>query len=359
MPCRFSVCVVALALAVVGATGLMSPRVAHAEQAFVSSGENGQAVLLNRLGRCYAITPAHVLGNAGEGKLTGLSATVGLASLLQTFGYDLALMEVYEGPLELRCHDTYRQHIDVEDALRKSGAVTIQSLNEDGSVIRRRAIVTSFNLLTISIKLENADDKFFQGLSGSLVIGGDTAVGMLMSVTPDTGVGTALRYDRLTETIAPFFAGQTSERKSELHPPKIPDEQSSTKLRVLNWNAHPVDALSHADNLIGRSAAPWVAEFNRKPVEILFEYYGDTPIHLISLSSEGCTNLGDLPRDFEILGAQQTTGRFTSLKAATMPSKGGAIQVTFAPVRVKRILLRIYNNWSGSSKVTLGKLWIE
>lgn len=327
---------------------------AHAQQAHVSSQENGQSLLLGRLGQCYAVTPAHVVGQAGFANLTGPNRVMGDAELLQVFGYDLALLQLNDSPLRLLCKDAVRPTVVIDEALTSSAAAVVQSLNDDGSIARRRVSVLDHDMLYLRVRPESANDRLFQGLSGSLIAAGEQRIGMLLSVDPGTGIGKALRYDRMLETVAPFFHGTPSALVAVAGPEAMPGRD----LKVVSWSAPSKDAGSRAENLVSAGAGPWIATFSDQPVEVVLELNAPTPVSTVELSSAGCEDLDMLARDIEILGARDGN-RFVPLGAATMPSKGGAVTVSFAPARLKRIQVRVHNTWKDKGNLTLGKVAVH
>ena len=178
------------------------------QQAFVGSGENGQAILLNSHDQCFAVLPKHVIGNNVSANFIGSTpvSIKGQGELSQVFGYDLAVMQV-DGALTNNCGDDFMDFIDysIDAELKANPTAVVSSIYEDGSIKRSAVVITDIGLIYFRISSLQKDFTFQQGMSGSLVQAGNKNVGTLMSVDADSGEGIVLRLDRTLETLTPFF----------------------------------------------------------------------------------------------------------------------------------------------------------
>lgn len=222
-----------LGLAVFSAAGAL-----RAEQVFVAATENGQGVTIRHGSQCYLLAPEHVIGDPSRITIAGRGRHRSTAEKVQTFGYDLAISQVGGAFAEV-CTEELKQAA-VAETLQKSGVSYVQTANEDGSVNRRQVLIVDEDPLYLRVRPTTPGDRLFQGLSGSLLILAGVPVGMLMSVDPASGHGTALRYDRLQETVAPFFETRATQAKADGAPSitdhgQAPDVRMSATVRDGAW----------------------------------------------------------------------------------------------------------------------------
>lgn len=326
-------------------------------QAFVRTTEEGQALLFRRLGECYAVTPAHVLAGGLFANLVGGHdrRPQGDGDLLQTFGYDLALLHV-TGALERYCGGSLQTGSGLEQRLAVAERGTLVSVNGDGSLSLRRVTVSDVGLLYLRVRPEQERDQLFKGLSGSLLRIDHRPAGILMSVDADTGEGRVLRFDRMAETLRPFF-GATRHRRSRID--HAPDTSVTTAAgptpKVVSWNAPPLDATHRAANLVAGVEKIWYAAAASFPLEVELELPGDKAraIRGVRLVGRGVRPVNRLPRDFEILVSSRSDGHWLPMASGSYMRTEQEKTVGFAPVRARRIMLRIYSNWGDATAVGL------
>ena len=331
-------------------------------QAYVHAGEHGQAVLLSRLGECYAVTPAHVIGSVLFATLVGgrVGAPQGDGDLLQTFGYDLSILRL-TGALARHCGGELTNVPNLDNVLMANSAASIASVNEDGSLSRRNATVNDVGLLYIRVRPKSSDDQLFKGLSGSLLLVDDIPAGILMSVDPETGEGRALRFDRAVETLRPFFGLSAASVTAE-QTVKSQETGSGRQASVISWSSPPLDADSRAANLTdaaGKDTA-WYAQAAKFPVELVIELPGDKSqvVNSVVMVGEGVEPKQRLPRDFEILVSNTGRGNWIPVLSGTYFMNDNSKKVSFAPVRARQVMLRIYSHWGDSTAVGLTSLEI-
>lgn len=343
-----------------------SPAAAVPLQVFVRATENGQGFLYTRLGECYAVVPGHVLGGDPFASLIGGKSRRprGEADLLQTFGYDLAILRV-TGELIDDCDDSFGRARGVAQRLNRNALGVVTSVNEDGTLSRRAAIVTDIGLTHIRIRPKTEQDQFFKGLSGSLFSLADQEVAILMGVDPDTGEGRALRFDRALETLQPFFGGYGATSKTSAKPAApestgaAPGDLTAASRggRVASWNTEPLGEAFRYAHLIDPDdpITLWYGRRQANPVEIVFDLAGDRAraIAQVELIGEGVEKPGRLLRDFEILASASTGRGWISLASGTYFQGDERKRVSFAPVRAERVMLRIYSNWGDTEAVGL------
>jgi len=336
-------------LTVLPAAGTAAPP----PQAFVRTAEEGQALLFERLGECYAVTPAHVLGGELFASLTGGHSRrpQGDGDLLQTFGYDLAVLHV-SGALARFCGGSPAIVTGLEDRLATSDRGVLASVNADGSITRRRVTLSDVDLLYLRVRPEQNRDQLFKGLSGSLLLVGDRPAGILMAVDADTGEGRVLRYDRALETLRPFFDAARSAARTA--PPPTATAAGPAP-EVVSWNAPPLDADHRAANLVDGKQTVWYAGTASFPVEVVLALPGDKAavVQSVRLIGRGVTPVERLPRDFEILVSSRGDGHWLPVATGSYIRTEKEKTVRFAPVRVRRLMLRIYSNWGDPEAVGL------
>jgi hypothetical protein len=331
-------------------------------QAYLRAGEHGQALLLSRLGECYAITPKHVIGSDLFATLVGGEAgkPQGDGDLLQTFGYDLSILRV-TGALATQCGGPLTDVPALDSLLSGSSAANVSSVNEDGSISRRNVTLIDVGLLYLRLR-PDAGDELFKGLSGSLVLVGDRPAGILMSVDPETGEGRALRYDRAIETLRPFFGlpGVTAVATAE----KSVAQAASAGLQatVVSWSSPPIGAEYRASNLVDTrdGTSVWYAVADKFPLELVIQLPGDRAhtLDALRLIGEGVEPVERLPRDFEVLVSSTGQGNWLPVSNGTYFKTEANKLVRFAPVRARQVMLRIYSHWGDSDAVGLSGIEI-
>lgn len=332
-------------------------------QAYIRASEHGQALLLSRLGECYAVTPKHVMGGDLYATLVGGRSTApqGDGDLLQTFGYDLSILHV-NGSLAQDCGGQLTNSINLDNVLGSNSAANVASVNEDGSLTRRNVTINDVGLLYIRIRPDGSDDQLFKGLSGSLLLVANKPAGILMSVDSETGEGRVLRYDRAIETLLPFFNLPATGDASEKNEGASQLNGTNSQVSVVSWNSPPLSGDHRAANLIDAAGkeTTWYAQATKYPVELVIELPGNKAhvVNSVVLEGGGVEPKQRLPRDFEILVSSTARGNWVSVISATYFMNETDKRVSFMPVRARQIMLRIYSNWGDKDAVGLAGLKI-
>ncbi|HKL25338.1 MAG TPA: hypothetical protein VJ910_03845 [Desulfuromonadales bacterium] len=349
-------------LAVIFCLAFPQLAVAAPAQAYLRADEHGQALLMSRLGECYAVTPEHVIGGALFATLVGGTpdAPQGDADLLQTFGYDLSILRA-TGAVTRRCGGSLTNVPALDNVLAAASAGVISSVNSDGSITRRDVTFTDVGLVHLRIRPRGTQDQLFKGLSGSLVLAGKEPVGILMAVDPETGEGRALRYDRAMETLRPFFGLAADPDGS---PPKSLETTpaggaSAPSGEVVSWSSPSLGHDYRAANLVdgAEKNTIWLAQVDTFPIELVIELPGDQTrivdgVRLVGTGVEPGTRL---PRDFEILINNKSEGGWVPVSSGTYFQSDTDKRVNFMPVRARRLMLRIYSHWGDGEAVGLAE----
>lgn len=331
--------------------------------AYIESTEVGQAFLLNRLNTCYAITPAHVVGDGFFGAIVGglPSAPNGDADVLMSFGYDLALLRVTGGITD-HCDEPYGRASSLDSILSSSTEGRLVSVSANGNRSIQPVTLSNSGLIYTYVAPAPGTQALIKGMSGSLLYVDDQPVGILMSVSAETGQGKVLRYDRATETIAPFF--DNSEKEKQVHFELQQDSvaASNNNISVTGWSNPPLDSQSRALNLL--DSAPenqWFVRPDRFPIDIEFSLSDDKPriVNRVTLVGKHVEDKSKLPKDFEILVSSSDSGGWISITSGTLFGADETKLVEFIPTNAKRLLLRIYSHWGNAESVGLSQVLIQ
>ena len=333
-------------------------------QAFLSAGEHGQAVLMSRLNECYAVTPAHVIGDGFFATLVGGSSSRprGEADLLQRFGYDLAVLRV-TGAISDGCDFDLGAPSSLDRVLSTAGSGLIVSVNSDGSLSRRNVRVSDVGLLYLRVSPVGPESQLFKGLSGSLLVLNDAPAGILMSVDPQSGEGKVLRFDRAVETVRPFFGMKTGSPITTTVLPEVADaSEDNLAATVERWSSPALSAEYRVSNLIDEIGAGtgWLAAAQGFPIEVVVDLRGDgvQVVDRVVLIGDGVVPPESLPRDFELLVSSRENGGWMPVVTGTYFTSDSSREVAFAPVRARKIMLRIYSHWGDEAGVGLAGLVI-
>jgi len=331
-------------------------------QAYIRAGEHGQALLLNRLGECYAVTPAHVVGSDLFATLIGGEAgkPQGDGDLLQTFGYDLSILRV-TGALAKQCGGALANVPVLDRLLSATSAANVTSVNEDGSISRRNVTLSDVGLIYLRLRPDSGSE-LFKGLSGSLVLVGDKPVGILMSLDAETGEGRALRFDRAIETLRPFFGLSGGAGVAAPDTPAPTAAGDGLQATIVSWSSPPLGAGYRASNLVDsqEKTSVWYATADSFPLELIIQLPGDKSHTLDALRLVGAgVEPGErLPRDFEVLIRSNVEGNWLPVSNGTYFKTETDKLVRFAPVRARQIMLRIYSHWGDGEAVGLSGIEI-
>jgi hypothetical protein len=280
--------------------------------AYVEAALRGQGFLMTRLGRCFLVTAAHVVGDKDKASVMG-AGTPGMpgeAQLLAkapSMDVDVAVLEVTSGPLRYRCGSDYVKGISEEGINNRSRAV-VSYLRDDGSLNREAydALVNDVGPRTLTLALPRGDTRLTQGYSGGIVSIGDLPAGMLQQVEQDHA--NALRYDVLMEIV--FGLLKTSPSSS--YPSSSSSSASSRKMNVasaaagailVSWSTLPLQPEFATSNLL-QPPGPgiWEVSLARGPVTFAVQLAGRSVQSITHIElQKGDAPSQQLVRAYEVL----------------------------------------------------------
>jgi len=347
---------------------------ALAQQALVRSFKNtnleiGQAYLAHYGSRCIAVLPTHVVEESGDVAAflrEGRDALLGESTEIADLGDDVSIADLTGGITEDCGYSTMAVSRAVSSRVRANAIASIRSVNGDGSIAQLSVTIVDDDGQTfLRVQPTNDINQLRKGLSGSLLMSGDTPIGMLLSVNARFGVGKVIRFDRMFEKIDSFVAGSPSHASvsaSPFQPMAAPPQESlsMTDGAITSWSAMPVDAQHRTTNLVATDDSPeWIAIVDQWPVVIEMDVAGDrVAISGIELDGSGITDNGTLPATVELMVSAAATGRrWRSVSGGPISfAEDGIARIVIAPSWARQIRLVISASVDGGSTVALRRL---
>ncbi|WP_458098533.1 hypothetical protein [Roseomonas sp. WA12] len=334
---------------------LLAPAAAQADQAIIRAGETGQAMLRARGDRCYAFTPAHVVGEESAALLTAAGRARGEGdvlrrvpafpepfTLLTVRGLPPALCPGFEGPPAL------------DALLRGRPGGHLRMVRAEGAIERLPLTVLSVDVETLEVQLEGGAPPS-QGMSGGTVFLGEQPVGLLVDVDPVAGTGRVARLDRVFERLGPYFAAILPASSPRAPAAPVLGLGRGAALEVVRWTAEPVTAANTASTLTGEGPGPW-----RVPAvvraEVVLRLPPGTVMTGVTLLLDG---LPDPPRAVEIMGGRSESGPWQWIAAFPLEPGDREVARSVAPIRLPYLMLRASGAQPGQETMALGGLRVE
>ena len=348
---------------------------ASAQQALVRSysdtnREIGQAYLSHYADRCLAILPTHVVAEAGDIAAflrEGTAPLLGESTSIADLGDDLSVAEV-SGGIAADCgYSTMAVSRAVAGRIRANALASVRSVNGDGSIAQLSVtIIDDDGSRFLRVQPTNSDNQLRKGQSGSLLVSGDTPIGMLLSVDARFGVGKVIRLDAMFGKIDRYVSGgaaasATSSTPSEAvaAPLQTAAGQPDINGAITSWSALPIDADHRAGNLVaGDDSPPWVAQVEQWPVEIEMDLPGER-VAIVGIVFDGrnVTDAGTLPATIELLVSSADSGRrWRSVSGGSLVFTDGTASIAIAPSWARHLRLSIRSAANGGNTVALGRL---
>ena len=346
---------------------------AYAQQALVRSFENpnleiGQAYLSHYGSRCIAVLPSHVVQESGEVAAflrEGQDGLLGESGTFANLGDDVSVADLAGGITGACGYSTMAVSRAVSSRIRANAIASVRSVNGDGSIAQLSVTIVDDDGHTfLRVQPTNDINQLRKGLSGSLLMSGDTPIGMLLSVNARFGVGKVIRFDKMFDKIDSFVAGSTgspaagalASRSATAVTTESPMESSGA---ITSWSAMPLDARHRASNLVATDDSPgWIAVTGEWPVVIEMDVPGDRiAIVGVELDGTGIADAGTLPATVELMVSATETGRrWRSVAGGPVSYADGVARIAIAPSWARQIRLVISATAGGGNQVALRRL---
>lgn len=329
------------------------------EQVFIEGDEYGQGFVIKHLSKCFFVAPSHVVENSLFLNLLGSNKqrSVGEGQVIQIFGYDLSVGSV-EGKLAQDCNTSFNSLKSNTKAIESNNSLVISTVNSDGLKSRQSVIAAETTLTNIYVQPSSEEQNLYKGMSGSLVYAGNTPIGMLQSIDSQTGLGQVLRFDRLLETISPFFISVITQPS-----PQSGLTESSADLvsyELTEWthtsasSASSVKAVGDGDN-----NTAWEVVLNGEFLEITLSLANSKEISGLTLVSD--SNGKSTVKSFEVLVSKKSSGKRGWLSKSSLSTFPQTTEnkMTWLPLYAKRVKIRIFNSWEPSSLVHINEIVVH
>ncbi len=345
----------------------------HAQQALVRSFDNpnlevGQAYLSHYGSRCLAILPTHVVEESGDVAAflrEGLAGLLGESSAFADLGDDVSAADLSGGITGDCGYSTMAVSRAVSSRIRANAIASIRSVNGDGSIAQLSVTIIDDDGSTfLRVQPTNDINQLRKGLSGSLLMSGDTPIGMLLSVHAQYGVGKVIRFDRMFEKIDRFVSGGGGGASSNPVASASAATQNGTadaaaSGEITSWSAMPVDAEHRASNLVASDDSPeWIANVDQWPVVIEMDVPGDrVAIAGVELDAAGIEDAGRLPATVELMVSATESGRrWRSVAGGAVSYSDGIARIQIAPSWARQVRVVISGAANGGNTVALRRL---
>lgn len=343
------------------AVGTASPAIPP--PVFVQGASEGQGFLLTKLGQCYVVTAAHVLGTKTAANIIapGNPVANGEAVLVGAdTGRDVAVMHV-TGPVSDSCGTDYTRGASLDAITRDSRAV-VSVVYSEGGLGREELSTLVSQLDSEYLFLQSsatAPASLMQGLSGGMVGVNDAPAGVLLGVVDHHGK--VLRYDLLMNTVFQIF--ETTGPPRSVAPSRISAANlafASSGATVVRWSTPPEQPEFATSNLL-RPAGP---EYWRVPlmkpatVDIRLSGQDTHSINTVELT-RGSAPAGQLIKDYEIFTSLDGTTWFY-VNRGEFRNEEPQSSITFPPRNARFVRLRVLDSFDPGAKTgALGRISIR
>ena len=349
------------------------PGTTLAQQAVVRSFENpnleiGQAYLSHYGERCVAVLPTHVVEEAGDIAAflrEGSDGLLGESSTFANLGDDVSVADLAGGISGDCGYSTLAVSRAVGSRIKANAIASIRSVNGDGSIAQLSVTIVDDDGHTfLRVQPTNDMNQLRKGLSGSLLMSGDTPIGMLLSVNARFGVGKVIRFDRMFDKIDTFFADGDDRPASTASASQgaaavTSTPPAKTEGAITSWSAMPIDAQHRASNLVATDDSPeWIAEIDAWPVVIEMDVAGGrVAIAGVELDGAGIADAGMLPATVELMVSATESGRrWRSVWGGALTYSDAVARIQVAPSWARHVRLVISSTTGGGNAVSLRRL---
>ncbi len=186
---------------------------AASESAYVAADQFGQAILRGDHGECFGITPAHVVANAFDVRLTAVGGHGIAVENWETCDPDIAILKLAPGTTTCPALQT----------------ASLTPLLERLRTAHLRIVDPAGGLGNVAVTIKRVSDRFVsvapangeairQGMSGAPLVANGAIIGQLQSFDPETQLGKVIRLDYLIDSTRWYFARNQRAVPSSGHP---------------------------------------------------------------------------------------------------------------------------------------------
>ncbi|MES1924494.1 hypothetical protein [Salinisphaera sp. T31B1] len=325
--------------------------------------EVGQALVGHRGDHCVALLPTHVVDEASVPSLRYVGAgqaTLGDLVDIRDLGGDLSMGTVLGGITRNCGHSLDSFSRAVDQKLSESTQGTLRFVNGDGSLGFEPVVwLDDDRQQFIRIRPASARGVLRKGMSGSLLMTADnTPIGMLLSVSTRSGVGTVMRIDRLLERGEQALSDDRSAAQLDKSATASPRGPESSPMTLAAWTAPAASSVNRAANLLSADPAtpPWITSKLDGPVLLDFEVAPGTAITGIVLDAKG------VDPSLRPVAAEIVLGNDAQFRYARSVWGGDLVYsessrrsaIALAPTRARIIRIKLYP--SGSKRLSLRRI---
>jgi F5/8 type C domain len=355
----------AAGLACASLIGAATLRAETPPPAYVRGEQAGQGFLMTKLGKCFVITAAHVIGNEKDASVVGTGGVgvPGEASLLAEDPVaDVAILQV-SGPIASQCGSDYLKGVS-EDVVGRQARAIVPWVNEEGKVVRDayQTLVSNVETEKLSLSLLGEDSTHLaRGLSGGMVSVEDHPAGMLLAINGNHGE--VLRYDPLMDIVYRLLKTPLQRPAAELVVSReVNLAAAATGATLLNWSAPPVQPQWATSSLL-RQPGPefWKVSLAAGPVNIDIRLAGDVTqtITYVELR-KGDASAEQLIRDYEVSTSVDGATWLLVLDRGEFSPGASSSSISFPPRLARYVRVRMIDSFDTSGKNgTLGRIVVR
>ncbi|ROO25055.1 hypothetical protein SAOR_13430 [Salinisphaera orenii MK-B5] len=314
--------------------------------------EIGQAFVAHYGDRCIALLPSHVVAEADAPSLRYVgTAQPNLGNLVDVIalGDDLSLGTIVGGISRDCGHHLGSFSRAVDARLSESTQGALRFVNGDGSLGFEPVVwLDDDRREFIRVRPTSTQGVLRKGMSGSLLMAADnTPIGMLLSVSTNSGVGTVMRMDRMLERAEAALAERGTKTFGVDGEPaaRLSTEDAQKLLTLSAWSAPAASSEHQAENLLAIEprSKPWLTASLSGPVTLDFRVEAGTVINGLSIDA---TSIDEAlrPRAAElILASDDEFHSARSVWGGNLTfSPDDRIELRFAPTRPRVVRLVLY-----------------
>jgi hypothetical protein len=201
---------------------------------YVKTNQFGRGILKTRGSETYVITPEHLLKNYyAPIQVHGKAGQRARAEKLKDYTGDLAVLRFSES--QTLNAEKWELHKNYNTIIETISEAYVELREEDGSATKVAVSITGVDVQFISIKPEDPNENFYQGMSGSSLFvnyqGQKVFLGMLQSIADDKN-GSVFRADEMEKILGSFFNPVKAKKRSSV----ITDQNMTKEVDDFRFN---------------------------------------------------------------------------------------------------------------------------